>query len=432
MLRQRLLLELEPLDTLFFRDARPMQSDAGSGGHGARWPLPTVVHEAFRTALLRRSGELPRARAQRGHHHPNTSGERWIATRAFESLRLLGPFPVHDSTLFLPVPGDVVPASSGQVATLAPLPAPGGVSNLPAPWLRSAGAVAVPSKEEPPPWISSSNFARLIGLEPGSQATAPEPVHLWDSEHRIGVEIDPVQRAAKEGQLYAAEHLRPRPGLRIWLSLELSPTETEKASELLQLEGLLDDLVTLGGESRLCRVARSSIELAVPTPKMRRSRGKGVYGIRWVLTTPAVFAGGWRPGWVSAEKGEVELRRANPRLPGETRLEWRKRMDDSPRLEARLVAVCSGKPLAFSGWEMLAPGLQEAAAGAEPLGPGPKPTQLAVPAGSVYYFEADSREAAESLIEALHGRTRSDRFGEKGMGLGFCGSWEPLDLPFLN
>ena len=85
-----------------------------------------------------------------------------------------------------------------------------------------------------------------------------------------------------------------------------------------------------------------------------------------------------------------------------------------PGIRARLVAACIAKPVHFSGWDQ---GEQ-----------GPKPTMAAVPAGAVYYFHAESPEEGRLLIEALHGRTRSDFLGEKGMGLGYCGSWTPVDV----
>jgi hypothetical protein len=58
-----------------------------------------------------------------------------------------------------------------------------------------------------------------------------------------------------------------------------------------------------------------------------------------------------------------------------------------------------------------------------------------VPAGAVYYFEADSAEAAAQLAAALnwHGsdanpttmkNRRSTLMGEKGFGLGVCGTWK--------
>jgi len=66
---------------------------------------------------------------------------------------------------------------------------------------------------------------------------------------------------------------------------------------------------------------------------------------------------------------------------------------------------------------------------------GAKSTHLAVPAGAVYYFEADSAEAAAQLAAALnwHGadtqpttlrNRRSTLLGEKGFGLGVCGTWQ--------
>jgi CRISPR-associated protein Cmr3 len=64
-----------------------------------------------------------------------------------------------------------------------------------------------------------------------------------------------------------------------------------------------------------------------------------------------------------------------------------------------------------------------------------KPTHLAVPAGSVYYFECRDPEAARVLAAALnwHGEDtspttiknrRSTLMGEKGFGLGVCGTWD--------
>jgi CRISPR-associated protein Cmr3 len=448
MAAEKVLLELEPLDTVFFRDARPMQAGAGSGGHGASWPLPTVVHEALRTALLRRSGRLPKSRSERGHHRPNRSRQRWIATRDFESLRVLGPLPLRDGVLYLPRPADVVPRGEKQVVVMAPLAASAGRSSPavagvdlcrdgkhpghgaspegPGRWLRGVAAVVEPSKDQAGAWVSLADFLRLIRSGPGETVELPAVEDLWDTEFRIGIEVDPETRTAAEGKFYTAEHLRLREGVRLWLAAELSPVADRREAETARLQELAGAALTLGGESRQCRVRASRAELAVEPPPLP---AEGPWGIRWVLATPAVFEGGWRPGWVCAETGAVCLVAEVPREPGESRLDWRLRIRKSEPVRARLVAVCSGKPIAFSGWEVLAAkdGADESA-----KNPGPKPTRLAVPAGSVYYFEAESRQEAEALVRVLHGRTRSDRFGEKGMGLGFCGTWKPLELPFLN
>jgi hypothetical protein len=48
-----------------------------------------------------------------------------------------------------------------------------------------------------------------------------------------------------------------------------------------------------------------------------------------------------------------------------------------------------------------------------------KPTMLAVPEGSVYYFLCQNGETAAELARKLHWQPRSDFYGEKGCGYGF-------------
>lgn len=435
--------EIEPNDTLFFRDARPMQAGAGSGGHGARWPIPSVIHEGLRTALLIQSGsELPKGdQRERGHHHPGTRGERRIVTRDFESLRVIGPLPLRDEKLFLPLPADLttVAAASGRrpkaatrVTTAAPVLNAPGSANFPASWLHPVAACGEPIKESLPGWVDATTYGSLLSLPVEKEVEIPLQPGLWETEHRTGVAIDPATRGAKKGQFYTSEQMRFIGNTRIWFSATL--TGPDREWELLH--SFQGDRFLLGGESRMARLEPSQDLLAglvngppsitpFQGPTLEGDRAD-IFGVKWVLATPAVFLGGWRPNWI-AEKdekttgrrihgGQVLLRKGDTeRRPGEERRSWRERIRELEPIRARLVAVCNAKPLAFSGWD---------------LGTGgPKPTLLAVPAGSVYYFIADSRKDADALIDNLHGRTRSDRLGEKGMGLGFCGSWAPLDWP---
>jgi len=112
------------------------------------------------------------------------------------------------------------------------------------------------------------------------------------------------------------------------------------------------------------------------------------------------------------------------RKPHEERLAWRCRIRKLPPNNAKLVAVRIAGPRCFSGWDL---GIRSDSKEQSSVG-GPKATVFAVPEGSVYYFEAENLQAAEFLVAALHGRTLSDYFGEKGMGLGFCGKWAPFFL----
>jgi hypothetical protein len=71
---------------------------------------------------------------------------------------------------------------------------------------------------------------------------------------------------------------------------------------------------------------------------------------------------------------------------------------------AQLISWCLGKPLTVSGWDVVD---QRA-----------KPTRLAVPAGSVFYFLCQDRPTAIELSRKLHWQPRSDFYGEKGCGYG--------------
>ena len=73
---------------------------------------------------------------------------------------------------------------------------------------------------------------------------------------------------------------------------------------------------------------------------------------------------------------------------------------------AQLISWCLGKPLTVSGWDFV----EQTA----------KPTRLAVPAGSVYYFLCGNRPTATALAKKLHWQPRSDFYGEKGCGYGLA------------
>jgi len=108
---------IEPTDVLFFRDAIPMSAGQGKGA-GCRLPFPSTLHEAFRASLLQARGEIgqrkeaagrPRGAPRKGNWHATSHGtDVVIASKAFRSLRTIGPFPwLAEKGLLLPVPLDV-------------------------------------------------------------------------------------------------------------------------------------------------------------------------------------------------------------------------------------------------------------------------------------------------------------------------------------
>jgi CRISPR-associated protein Cmr3 len=381
-----------PADTLFCRDQRPLAAGS-SFGHGANWPLPTVLHSAIRTTLLRANGGLPQRNG--ADRRPHKGKPKKVASTKYQWLNLRGPFPVDNTgTMYFPIPRDLVPDGEGKVAYLKIIKNSGN-NNLPNPLTHLAASFAAPWKDKLPEWISDAEYAAYLA---GTLTALPERKPLWDTEHRIGVAIDPATHTAEDGKLYAAEHLRLRNDVKLRFAISEDPHRKEQAD-------LAEKILQLGGEQRFGKVTDATGEWKLPAVTVT---GKLV---KWVLLTPAIFIHGWRPGWIG-DDGSVKLKiitgnRADRRRPGYDDPHYKPDESNDLPIAAKLVAAVVGKPQVIGGWD-----------------DAPKPTHLAVPSGSVYYFQADNETEANKLVTALQDRCKSDFFGEKGLGLGVCGTWE--------
>ncbi|MCX8109062.1 MAG: type III-B CRISPR module-associated protein Cmr3, partial [Verrucomicrobiae bacterium] len=205
-------------------------------------------------------------------------------------------------------------------------------------------------------------------------------------------------------------------------------------------------------QQRLCTAQRFDAPTPLPLPKGLTSGfpsanidGQTQWLVKWVLLTPAIWPeieagvskrgttrkyhpGGWLPNWVCPETGQVLLEAVDEKKRRERRsLNYDgKGYESKPNVSARLVAAIVPKPVVVTGWGMPNPETDSQA--------GAKSTHLAVPAGAVYFFEADSEQDAQRLAAVLnwHGdgpgseikNRRSTLLGEKGYGLGVCGKWD--------
>jgi len=422
---------LEPLDVLFFRDARPMAAGQGAG-HGCRLPLPSTLHEALRSALLLRWGDRPASDAHsRNNFTKRASSTPFkISPGPFQSLQIRGPFlygrrvrqPNESDTdwakvpdlhkqadLRLPLPLDVVSADSQRLVTLQLHKDPNA-----APLAMLPVSPVAPVKDIPAGFWTPDQFAAYLRGD-AAHDFRPLPANaLYEPEHRVGVQIADDTFTAKEGQLYAATYLRPARHTRFWFSAEIA--DRRRADEIKLLAQL--DLLLLGGERRMARLEHDD-----NTPRLDATilpapdcRALGCKQVKWTLLTPALFTGGWRPGWIDPDTFNVKLRRIDRRERAARRKarcngeRFNLEADAADPIRARLVSVCLGRAQPLTGWDVV----KQTA----------KPAQLAVPAGSVFYFDCPTPQDAAALAAALHLRPRSDALGEKGYGLGACGCWE--------
>jgi hypothetical protein len=449
---------LQPTDVLFFRDGRPMTGSLA--GHGAAWPLPNVTDAAFHAAL-HRSGLAGHAHDQRRHAERHGQDNR-----RFGSLVTAGPFPVRTGSSpagqwYFPRPLDLLDD------TLRPALAPtdrfdAAHSSLPDPLEYAVANALPPSKEaKAKAWLRADAFQRYLGgaTDGLADAEALDDSAFSDAEATVGIAIDPATGTAGQGEaagkIYSARYLRLRDEWRLGVF-----AKTDEKNEASGRDDLIRELlqgqqqILVGGQQRLCTAAPlPGTTLPLPVGKSGGFAGHDAGGrkrwlVKWVLLSPALWpeipaeskdgrrmvphGGGWLPNWVRQSDGQVMLRageRGPRRYAGK---HTRGYAEGATEIAARLVAAIVPKPIPVTGWALPnAADPDRAAAG------GAKSTHLAVPAGTVYYFEAGSELDASHLAAALnwHGgearpttilNRRSTLMGEKGFGLGVCGTWKFL------
>jgi CRISPR type III-B/RAMP module-associated protein Cmr3 len=467
-------LIVEPTDVLFFRDAVPMSAGQGKGA-GCRLPFPSTLHEAFRSTLLRLTGEhpdgaqvegRPRAAERSGNWHAAGHDlQTFIATRAFRSLRTVGPLPfirpdgppivwqerhcgretgvqVHYTGLLLPVPADAAfetreKAEAGPDGVECRWPDRPALRRLELwrdPDVPSQQTVRSPSDYRPlclplattPPdkhgplagWWSVSQYRAY--LDPaGSPRAREDNTHeffrplpttdLWQAEHRVGVQIDPASFAAADSQLYAGSYLRPDRLTHFLAWAEIA--DPAKASngeaaarqrERQHLDAL--DWLMLGGEFRIARLRHrtdSGGDIPDPLGDLRNPPAPLPGDGPCLLKWVLITPAIFAHGSLPGWCADTAKARSHSPLPV-----GRVCLDLPGR--AHLVSWCVGKPRTVSGWDLLANDGRGAA----------KPTLLAVPEGGVYWFLCENRPTAAALARKLHWQPRADYYGEKGCGYG--------------
>ena len=443
---------LEPTDVLFFRDGRPMEGSLA--GHGAGWPTPNVISAALHAAL-HRSGFVghPHRRGARGVYASDAQRDR-----KYGSLTVAGPFPVKagnkGETWFFPRPLDIQNASLDPA--LLPTDAFDPIdSSLPEPLAYAVANLQPPNKDSlAKAWLSKTAYENYLKEANSIENESVKDEDFADQEQNIGIGIDPATgttgQGEAEGKLYSAHYLRLRDDWRMGLLAETHDKDFKPHSgDMVKalFDGQDKHRIIVGGQQRVCTASLQTCKIQLPAGKrsgFNRNQHGTKYLVKWILLSPAVWpdipaqskegaslkphTGGWLPNWVDQQTGAVLLKSGNTeRQNGETRISWRERVRGFHSIAAQLVAAIVPKPIIVTGYA-----LPNDAADA-PNG-GAKSTHLAVPAGAVYYFEADSEAEAQNLADALnwHGNDpdsttvrnrRSTLLGEKGFGLGVCGTW---------
>ncbi len=335
-----LRLEIEPVDTLFFRDARPFEA-ASRGASGL--PMPQTLTGAVRSLLLERHGVDFRRLGEQmknGASFAQALAEFGPEARAVADVRVRGPYFTLCGEVLVPAPASLRrEKKTGKLVRIDPLktPLPGWrpeAQEMRPLWRRGREAVE-----------AADGFLKPSGLRCFLNGDVPDPDALvpqkevYEFDDRTGIGIDPKSNAAAESLIYAVSMLVLRPKAGLYAEVRgpvdaLTPLIKTKDEPIL---------MRLGGEGRHVVVRSNGQGADWPAIPPVSNTGRLV-----LLTTPAYF-NGWKP----------------------------------PAFEPVAAAVGNGQ--AVSGWD-LAQG-------------GPKPNRFMVPAGSVYFLQPNAPSPAELVAD---------------------------------
>ncbi len=334
-----LRLALTPVDSLFFRDARPFEltSRAVSG-----LPMPQTLAGAVRTLLLERHGmDFARLgeRLKTGVSFAEALAEFGSGPEGVADLKMRGPWFTLESEVLVPTPASLrqekngkqnehQDRNTGRLFRLDPLKAP-----LPG-WQPQAPGMLPLWRYGRETVEATRGFLKPSGLCRFLQGGRPEPYDLvpkndlYDFDDRTGIGVDPKRNTAAAGFIYGIRMLALKPNVGLYLEVSgpaaaLAPLEAEPV------------LMKFGGEGRHVVIRAAERGANWPSISPVAAQGRLV-----LLTTPAWFDG-WKP-------------------PG-----------------IKPVAAAVGGYQTVSGWD-LAKG-------------GPKPNRFMVPAGSVYFLPSGTR-----------------------------------------
>ena len=357
---------IDPKAPLIVRSGRPFDNQAGTDA--ARFPPPSTLAGALRTA----------------HAH---STDKPLGLELAQ-LACCGPLPVRlddagkTISLLVPKPADALyfwnadDAAPMLVQATPQAPCAGEGCDLEPSLLPVQLTKRVAGKPaDGPQWWA---WKDLITFRAEANALQPQPTLAdieargWrqpEDEVRTHVAIERRSQANEAGILFQTAGMAFLPRTKGKTTFGQDRFPSGRIGVLGRMHGDISaGLITLGGERRLSAIASADDALWPATPEGLARDILKAGGLCLTMLTPALFTGGWLPGW---------LRRAGGALEGAPEV--------CPGLKLRLRAAALERWSPHSGWDLAARR--------------PRAGRKMIPAGAVYWFEL--LEANESALQAL-------------------------------
>lgn len=362
---------ITPVDTWFFRDARPFDV-AGGSELSSVFPAPA---RSLASALVqaRAPGYTPRTR-------DTTTG--FIACRGPHLARRTRD---HGLEPLYPVPLDLLRHPDGPWVRLEVRPEDAVVCDLGQPGSDGQpGKVLLPRLPQGQRgarpvegWLTKGALERWLKGDP-LEAAPVKAETLVKEEPRIGLARDNARRTAAEGMLFSTRHLR--------LTGEPAPCGLLMQMDWPDERGWPGGLLRLGGEGRLAEAELVRFDDGARLPLIEPPKAQGdERGLVLLLLTHGQFGNTSVPPGLKAEvrdgrtvfSGTLRFRSANKDEPG--------------ALDLTVEAAVVGKTVREGGWN--------------PQKNRPRRVRSLIPAGSLWYCTLPTQNAATlaQAISALHG-----------------------------
>ncbi|WP_420209072.1 type III-B CRISPR module-associated Cmr3 family protein [Candidatus Electronema sp. JC] len=375
---ERFWLDLEPADTLFFRDHGARRPGVDNWA-GSVPPSPLTLFGAIGSWLIH--GLDVDFKEFKAGKIDNLLGKFNAELRELD-WSIAGPFWGEQGTVYFPAPASAYFCEPNKYAWLIPAEERGLFSSLPAELrpLVFADGKSMSGKEFKPAqgWVSRLHLEGFLQNGRPENFRHHEEDKFSCAETRFGIGVDKDSFAAEDGMLFVTPRMRVRQGKVFSVQVRFKTEDARaKIEQVLQKN---NGIAFFGGERGRVKISLRKNEplIAAPDPAELAQQGRFLL----YLCTPALFTEGWKPAhWPDCFNG------------------------------AELIGAAVHKPCRISGWAQ---------------GQGPRRLYHAAPGGSVYFFETAGWDESRfvELLEHHHFSTSiSDFYPCAGFGITCIGTW---------
>ncbi len=357
-----MLLKITPLDTLFFRNARPFNMGFETWAEWVFPPLPSTIYGALRTFLIFEHGKLSDFLAG------TLSNQDEVGTVIKKgSLTLNGPFIYNEDSvgsLLFPAPADLVKVKLKEKKRKKYKLVKTSFCNVPEIFLSDYPLDKCLIFKKQLKTKDHLGFIDDISLKEYLEGKKEEfscIEQIFKEELKIGIKRNKHTKTSEEAHIYRVPMLRLKKN--ICFLIEINGVKNFPNRGIFQF----------GGEGKTVEFEKIDNSNVFESLKDIDFELKDNM-FKLYFVTPAIFEKGWLPSWINESTFEGEYKGIN----------------------LKLIAVSIKKYKLVGGWNV-----------AENR---PKKMYKAVPEGSVYYFKVLNSITKERIKEIFHFKKISDEF----------------------